>query len=146
MGWSLLPNALRPFKTYCTSPSITSQLVLHLWQTVEIGPLGHVSLSSPKLCPKMRPHDIVRDSHSQIRCSTVSLPLRHLLHKGFIFLPIIYKWPFRLRCPVSRPIWTDSCCLLMFSSLVSDPLLISQAATQLSSRDWMDPVPDLIQI
>ena len=38
MGWSLLLNALRP----CASPPITSQLVLFLWQTVEIGPLGHV--------------------------------------------------------------------------------------------------------
>ena len=28
MGWSLLPDALRPFKIYCASPSITSQLVL----------------------------------------------------------------------------------------------------------------------
>ena len=42
MGWSLMPNALRPFKTYYASPSITSQLVLFLWQTVEIDPLGHV--------------------------------------------------------------------------------------------------------
>ena len=32
----------------------------------------------------MRPRDIVRDSHSHSRCSTVSLPLRHLLHKEFI--------------------------------------------------------------
>ena len=30
------------FKIYCAPPSITSQLVLFLWQTVEIGPLGHV--------------------------------------------------------------------------------------------------------
>ena len=42
MGWSLLPNALRPFKIYCASPSIISQLVLFLWQTVKIGPLGHL--------------------------------------------------------------------------------------------------------
>jgi len=42
MGWSLLPNALRPFKVYYASPPITSQLVLFLWQTVEIGPLGNV--------------------------------------------------------------------------------------------------------
>ena len=42
MGWSLLPDALRPFKIYCASPSNTSQLVVFLWQTVEIGPLGHV--------------------------------------------------------------------------------------------------------
>ena len=42
MGWSLLPDALRPIKIYCASPSITSQLVLFLWQTVEIDPLGHV--------------------------------------------------------------------------------------------------------
>ena len=42
MGWSLLPKALRPFKIYCAPPSITSQLVLFLWQTLEIGPLGHV--------------------------------------------------------------------------------------------------------
>ena len=42
MGWSLLPNALLPFKIYCAPPSIISQLVLFLWQTVEIDPLGHV--------------------------------------------------------------------------------------------------------
>ena len=42
MEWSLLPNALGPFKINCASPPITSQLVLFLWQTVEIGPLGHV--------------------------------------------------------------------------------------------------------
>ena len=42
MGWSLLPDARRPFKIYRASPSITSQLVLFLWQTVEIDPLGHV--------------------------------------------------------------------------------------------------------
>ena len=42
MGWSLLPDALRPFKICCASQSITSQLVLFLWKTVEIGPLGHV--------------------------------------------------------------------------------------------------------
>ena len=35
-------NALRPFKIYCASPSVTSQLVLFLWQTVEIGPLKFV--------------------------------------------------------------------------------------------------------
>ena len=42
MGWTLLPNALQPFKIYCASSPITSQLVLFLWQTVEIGPVGHV--------------------------------------------------------------------------------------------------------
>ena len=42
MGWSLLPDALQPFKIYCASLSITAQLVLFLWQTVKIGPLGHV--------------------------------------------------------------------------------------------------------
>jgi hypothetical protein len=44
MEWSLLPDALRPFKIFCTSPSITSQLVLYFkaeetpkslsWETV----------------------------------------------------------------------------------------------------------------
>ena len=42
MGWSLLPDALRPLKIHCAPPSITSQLVLFLRQTVEIGPLEHV--------------------------------------------------------------------------------------------------------
>ena len=42
MGWSLLLNALRLFKIYWASPPIAFQLVLFLWQTVEIGPLGHV--------------------------------------------------------------------------------------------------------
>ena len=37
-----MADALRPFKIYCPSPFITSQLVLFLWQTVEIGPLGYV--------------------------------------------------------------------------------------------------------
>ena len=75
-------------------------------------------LSSPKLCPKMRPRDIVEDSHSHSRCSTVLLPLRHLLRKGFICFPILCKWSFR---PVSRPITMDSCCMLMFSSLIALP-------------------------
>ena len=30
------------FQDHCASPSITSLLVQLLWQTVEIGPLGHV--------------------------------------------------------------------------------------------------------
>ena len=34
MGWSLLPKALRPFKIYCASPSITVQLILFL--TIDI--------------------------------------------------------------------------------------------------------------
>jgi hypothetical protein len=42
MVWSLLPDALRPFMIYCASPSIIAQIVLFLWQTVEIDPLGHV--------------------------------------------------------------------------------------------------------
>jgi hypothetical protein len=73
-------------------------------------------LKLTKTFPKMRPHDIVRDSHSHSRCSTVSLPLRHLVHKGFISFPILCKLPYRPKCPVSRPITKDSCCLLMLSS------------------------------
>ena len=42
IGWSLLPDALRPFKIYCAPPTTTYQLVLFLWQTVEINPLGHL--------------------------------------------------------------------------------------------------------
>ena len=42
IGWSLPPDALRSFNIYCASPSLTSQLVLFLWKTVEIDPLGHV--------------------------------------------------------------------------------------------------------
>ena len=41
-GVSLLPNELRPFKIYCAPPNIISQIVLFLWQTIEIDPLGHV--------------------------------------------------------------------------------------------------------
>ena len=67
--------------------------------------------------PKLWPRDIVRGSHSHSRCSTVSLPLRRLLHKGFMSFPIQWRWPYWPRCPVSRPTTMDSCCLLMFSSL-----------------------------
>ena len=92
MGWSLLPDALRPFKINCASPSITSQLVL--FRNMSTGTCESC-WSSLILCPKMRPRDIVRDSHSHSRCPTVSLPLRDLLRKGFISFPILYKWPFR---------------------------------------------------
>jgi hypothetical protein len=119
MGWSLLSNALQPFKIYCASHLfITSQLVLFLWQTVEIGSLGHVKVVET-LQNFIR--DSVRDSQLHSRYSIVSLPLRHLLHKGFISFPISYRRPFRPRCPVSRPIKTDSCCLLVFSRLVNLP-------------------------
>jgi hypothetical protein len=42
MGWSLLHNALQPFKIYCVPLTIISQLVLFLWQTIKIDPLGEV--------------------------------------------------------------------------------------------------------
>ena len=102
MGWSLLPDALRPFKIYCApaSPISVANRRNRSTGTCES------CWSSPNLCP-----NIVRDSHSHRRCLTVSLLLRHFLHKGFISFPILYKGPFRPRCPVSRPITTDSCCL-----------------------------------
>ena len=74
MRWLLLPDSLRPFKIYCASPSITSQLVQFLWQTVEIDPLGHVRVvEALQNFVQMRPRDIVRDSHSHSTCSTVHL-------------------------------------------------------------------------
>ena len=55
MGWLLLPDALRPFKIYCAPPTIISQLVLFMWQTVEINPLEHVRVvEALHNCPKMR--------------------------------------------------------------------------------------------
>ena len=45
MRWSLLPDALRPFKIYCAPPSNIFQLVLFLRQTVAIEPLGHVTVA-----------------------------------------------------------------------------------------------------
>ena len=53
------------------------------------------------------------------RCSTVSLPLRHLIHKGFISFPILCKWSYRPRFPVSRQTKMDSYCLFLLSSLVA---------------------------
>ena len=121
MWWSLLPNVLRPFKIYCASQTIISQLVLFLWKIVEIDPLGHVRVveALQNFVQKCDPV-ILSEIHIHIaRCSTVSLTLRHLLHKGFMSFPILCKWPCRPRCPVSRPIITDSCCLLMLSSLIA---------------------------
>ena len=86
----------------------------------------------------MRPLDIVRDSHSHSRCSTVSLPLRQLVHKGFISFPILYKWLFRPRCPVCRPIKTDSCCLLMLSSLAALPCW----GTSMRALECLQSLPD----
>ena len=67
MGWSLLSNALRPFKIYCAPPSIISQLVLFLWQTVEIDPLGHVRVveALQKFVQKCNPV-ILSDIHIHI--------------------------------------------------------------------------------
>ena len=106
MGWSLLPNALRPFKIYCASPSITSQLVLFLWQNF-VQKCDPVTLSGI--------HIHIADVQ-QFHCHWDTF-----WHKGFISFPILCKRPFRPRCPVSGPITTDSCCLLMFSSLVALP-------------------------
>ena len=39
-GVVIAAKALRPFKIYCASPSIISQLVLFLWQTVETESTG----------------------------------------------------------------------------------------------------------
>ena len=89
MGWSLLRNSLRPFKIYCASPPITSQLVLFLWQSVEIGPLGHVRVVEA-LQNFVQKYDPVTFSGIHIHIA-VSLALRHLLHKGFISFPILYK-------------------------------------------------------
>ena len=49
-GWSLLLNALRPFKIYYAPPTIISQLVVCLWQTIEIDPLGHVRVTRADSC------------------------------------------------------------------------------------------------
>ena len=89
-------------------------------QTFKIYPLGHVwVVEALQTFVQKWTCDIVIDSHSHSRCSTVSLPLKLLLHKRFISFKIICRWPFRPRCPVSRPTTMDSCCLLMLSSLVT---------------------------
>ena len=117
----MLHNALRPFKIYCTPPIYyfpASRISVSNRRNKSTGTCESC-WSSPKLCPKMRSCDNVRDSHSHSRCSTVSLPLRQLLHKGFMSFPILYNWPYRPRCPASRPTTMDSCCLLILNSLVA---------------------------
>jgi hypothetical protein len=86
MEWPLLPDAPRPSKIYCASPSITSQLVLFLWQTIEIGPLGHVRVVDA-LQNFVQKYDPVTLSGIHIHIAGVQ-QLRHLLHKGFISFPI----------------------------------------------------------
>ena len=70
MGWSLLPIALRPFKIYCSSLSITSQLVVFLWQTIEIGPLGHVRIveALQNFVQKCDPFDVLCSCSYVISC------------------------------------------------------------------------------
>ena len=87
MGWSLLPNALRPFKIYCAPPSIISQLVLFLWQTVEIDLLGHVRVveALQNVVQKCDPV-ILSEIHIY-----GFVALRHLLHKGLMYFPILCK-------------------------------------------------------
>ena len=41
-------------------------------------------------------------------CTIVSLPLRYLLHKGFISFPILCRWPYRPRWPLSLANWCDT--------------------------------------
>ena len=89
-------------------------------QTVEIDPLGHVRVvealqNSVQKCIPV----ILSEIHIHIAGVQVSLPSRHLLHKGFMSFPILCKCPYRSRCPVSSPTTMDSCCLLMLSNLVA---------------------------
>ena len=93
MGRSLLPNALLPFNIYCAPPSIISQLVLILWQTVEIDLLGHVRVvEALQNFVQKRDPLILSEIHIHIAgVQQVSLALRHLLHKGFMSFPILYR-------------------------------------------------------
>ena len=74
MGWSLLPNVLRPFKIYCTLPTIISQLVLSLWQIVEIDPLGHVRVVELQKCDPILLHKLhwQSDVLTKVCCRCVS--------------------------------------------------------------------------
>ena len=107
------------FKIYCASPPITSQLVLFLWHSMEIGPLRQVRVVE------------ALQTFGQ-KCDPVTLSGIHIHIAGvqqfncrwdtFCIKDLYpFQWPFRPRCPVSRSITTDSYCLLMFSSLIALP-------------------------
>jgi hypothetical protein len=66
---------------------VLPRLVLFLWQTVKIDPLGHVRVVEglQNLIQKCDPVTL-SEIHIHI---AVSLLLRHLLHKGFITSPIL---------------------------------------------------------
>jgi len=123
MGWSLLPDALRPFKIYCASPSITCHLILFLWQIVEIGPLGHVRVIEvlQTFVKKCDPVTL-----SGIRIHIAGFQQFHCRWDTFC-IKDLHPFQFYVNdhlgqdVLLSRLVTTDSCCLLMFSSLVALP-------------------------
>ena len=98
----------------------TSQLVLFLWKTVEIDPLGHVRLveTLQNFVQKCDPV-ILSGIHihiagvQQFHCRWDTFCIKDLS------FPILCKWPYRPRFPVSRPTTMDSCVLVHMFSLVT---------------------------
>ena len=86
----------------------------------------------------MRSRVIAIVSHSHSRCSTVSLPLRHLQHKGVLSFPILCKSPYSSRCLVSRSTKIHSCCLIMLSSLVAFLFLSPSMSALESLQSFLD--------
>ena len=74
--------------------------------------------SFPKLCPKCDPVTL-----SGIHIHRAGVQQFHYRWDTFCIknlYPFLFcKWPYRPRCPVSRPTTMDSCWLLMLSSVVA---------------------------
>ena len=94
MGCSLLPDALRPFKIYCASPSITSQLALLLWQAVEIGPLGHVRVVEALQNFVQKCDPVTSGIHFTLRKSSVSVKIYQF--KFYLFVPFIWTFIYHV--------------------------------------------------
>ena len=86
----MLSDAQRPFKICCASPSITSQLVLFLWQTVEMDPLGHVRVVETLQNVVQKCDPLIVCYNNRLFCSVLSacnvVPGEHRVFLGLVQL------------------------------------------------------------
>ena len=161
MEWSLLPNALQPFKIYCASLCITSQLVLFLWWTIKIDPLGHVRVVEAlqnfvQKCDPVILSEIHITGVQQFHCRWNTFCIKDLILRDQVAQPTLRDWvaqltlrnwmaqltlrdwmaQLTLRDWVAQLTLRDCVAQLTLRDCVAQ-LTLRDWVTQLTLRDWM---------
>ena len=166
--WSLLPNALRPYKVYCAPPNLGNTsppagLVLWIFTSWKI------HRSQPGLNP--RTLDLEANTLPQDHRGRQPIYLQSFNNKPAFFLLFqckdnkirikfnlwftaqgshtseldFYKWPV-VGSTIRQCDWDYAAPSLIMSTFLFRSASLNQAATYFFSRGWVDNIPVLIHI